>query len=179
MQQAKKTSLVLDLIDSLKTNGSWCGETHIQKAVFFLQELTGVPTGFEFILYKHGPFSFDLRDELSSMQADDLLKIKLQPYPYGPSLEPTDASLELRKRFPVTRRQYKRVIDFVAENLGELGVAELERIATALYVTRQTGEVDSKTRADSLCRLKPHVSYDKALKAVEDLDQLLKDLKTH
>ena len=34
-----------------------------------------VPTGFEFILYMYGPFSFDLSDELTSIRADGLLKI--------------------------------------------------------------------------------------------------------
>src|ERR1035441_4963526 len=65
---------VLTLLDrEMLAKGSWCGETHIQKATYFLQELLGVDLGFEFVLYRHGPFSFELRDELSSMQADDIL----------------------------------------------------------------------------------------------------------
>jgi hypothetical protein len=58
----------------LDEQGSWSGETHIQKAAYLLRELMDIPFGFDFILYKHGPFSFELRDELSSMRSDRLLE---------------------------------------------------------------------------------------------------------
>jgi uncharacterized protein YwgA len=62
MKEAQNRAILVTLIKSLRSKGSWCGETHIQKAAFFLQQLTGVPIDFDFILYKHGPFSFDLRE---------------------------------------------------------------------------------------------------------------------
>jgi hypothetical protein len=68
-----------------KTPRTRQGETHMQKATFFLQELIKVPLGFEFLLYKHGPFSFDLRDELTFMRAQGFLRLEPQ-YPYGPTL---------------------------------------------------------------------------------------------
>ncbi|MCL6557372.1 MAG: hypothetical protein K6U74_00970, partial [Firmicutes bacterium] len=62
----KRKALLLSLVKAMESQGSWCGETHIQKCSYFLQAMLGVPLGFEFILYKHGPFSFDLRDELTA-----------------------------------------------------------------------------------------------------------------
>ena len=177
MQQLKKVSVVTNLIDSMQNHESWCGETHIQKALYFLQEFAGVPLGFNFILYKHGPFSFDLRDELASMQADRMLEVRIQPYPYGPSLQTTQASEELRKRFPVTLKKYARQIEFVGKHLGELGVAELERIATALYVTKTIDEADQRKRADKICELKPHVDLGKALEAVVKLDEMYDEFR--
>jgi len=44
----------------------------------FLQDLMRVPLELEFILYKHGPFSFDLRSELTSLRADELVKLEPQ-----------------------------------------------------------------------------------------------------
>jgi len=73
MNRLKRDVVILSLIENLKKKGSWCGETHIQKATYFLQELFDFPLGFEFILYKHGPFSFDLSDKLTAMRADMLL----------------------------------------------------------------------------------------------------------
>jgi hypothetical protein len=76
MNRLKRDAVILSLIENLKKKGSWCGETHILKATYFLQELFDLPLGFEFILYKHGPFSFDLSDEFTAMRADMLLKIQ-------------------------------------------------------------------------------------------------------
>ena len=39
-----------------------------QKAVYFLQEIFDVPTGIEYILYKHGPYSFDLTADLTALR---------------------------------------------------------------------------------------------------------------
>ena len=70
MNNQQQRVVVIKLLDALKKNGSWCGETHIQKAVFFLKAIKKVPVDFNFILYKHGPFSFDLRDHLPLMRLD-------------------------------------------------------------------------------------------------------------
>ena len=40
--------------------------------------------GLDYILYKHGPYSFDLRSELAVMRARYQLDLKPR-YPYGPS----------------------------------------------------------------------------------------------
>lgn len=74
MKKLQRDAILLSLINEMKAKGSWCGETHIQKATYFLQELLGVPLNFEFILYKHGPYSFDLGDEVTAMRADSLLE---------------------------------------------------------------------------------------------------------
>ena len=66
LDRVRNGVVITRLIETLRERGSWCGETHVQKAAFFLQELMEVPTRFHFILYKHGPFSFDLRDELTA-----------------------------------------------------------------------------------------------------------------
>jgi hypothetical protein len=77
MKRQKRDAILLELIDKLERRGSWCGETHIQKATFFLQEMLRVPMDFGFILYKHGPFSFELRDELTAMRADNYITAKI------------------------------------------------------------------------------------------------------
>ena len=59
MDRVRNGVVITKLIETLRERGSWCGETHVQKAAFFLQELMEVPMRFNFILYKHGPFSFE------------------------------------------------------------------------------------------------------------------------
>ena len=56
-------------------------------------------------------------------------------------------------------------------------VGELERVATAMYVTR---EADTKTgsqeRAARIHELKPHVSIEQALEAVIEFDRIKRDV---
>ena len=66
MNEMEKNVVLLSFIDFMRAKGSWCGETHVQKGTYFFQELMGVPLGFHFILYKHGPFSFDLRNQITA-----------------------------------------------------------------------------------------------------------------
>jgi hypothetical protein len=176
MNSSQRAAVLAALADKLQQAGSWCGETHIQKSTYALQELLGVPTEFRFILYKHGPFSFDLRDELTAMRADNLLTLQVKPQPYGPSLVPTEDSRRLRERFSNTVSRYASRIAFAAEKFGNRGVTDLERLATALYVTREgvAGHTGGE-RARRLHELKPHVSLADAEAAVAEVDRVTRE----
>ena len=182
MTSLQKASILTELMVQLKKSGSWCGETHVQKATYFLQEVLGVETGFEYILYKHGPYSFDLSEELTSLRADYLMKFNHQSPGYGPTLVPTETSAELRMRFPKTIASHTPQIAFIATTFGSKGVAELEKLATALWVTRNPGNTtdatDATGRANQLHRLKPHVSVPDALEAVQEFDRIASDAKS-
>jgi hypothetical protein len=152
------------------SRGSWCGETHLQKATFFLQELLNVGMDFEFILYRHGPFSFDLHDELVVMQADELLQLTSRRYGYGPSYVPTQFSETFLSRFPNTTTRYSAEIEFIADELRNKGVAELEKLATAFFIVKREGFKGIDKRSRRLVELKPHVSMFDARRANEEID---------
>jgi hypothetical protein len=129
--------------------------------------------GYEFILYRHGPFSFDLRDELTSLRADNLFLLELQPPPYGPKLNPTDAAERLQSIFPKTFAKYDRHLDFVAGAVGDRGVSDLEALATAWFVAREEKPETSAARvAEKLRALKPHISGESAEAAVKEIGEL-------
>ena len=173
MKRLERAALLSSLARELIEKGSWCGETHLQKATYLLQEVFAVPTAFDFVLYKYGPFSFDLRDEIGSMLADGLLELS-PAQPYGPRLIPTDRSKQLEKQFSNVIAKYREPISFCAHRLGSLGVAELEKLATALYVTKEQGrDLKAKQRAKRLNELKPHISSKDAIEAINEIDQLL------
>lgn len=174
MNRIQREAVLLLLIEKLKEHGSWCGETHIQKGSYFLQEMAGVPLEFEFILYKHGPFSFELSDEIMAMRADNLLKLCPQPQGYGPSILPGEGSQALKDRFPKTLKNYSRQVAFVAEITGGKKVEELERLATALYVSRKEASGDVESRAQLIHHLKAHISLSEAVDAVEVIDQFIR-----
>ena len=173
MKRLQRDAVLLSLVESLLDKGSWCGETHIQKATYFLQELTNVPLGFDFILYKHGPFSFDLRDEITAMRADGVLKLEPKPYPYGPSMLPGENSQALKRRFPKTLKKHDRKIEFIANELHSKGVAELERLGTALYVTLESSKRESvKVRASRVHCVKPHIAIEEAVEELKHVDAM-------
>jgi uncharacterized protein YwgA len=171
MQRLKRSAILISLIENLRGKGSWCGETHIQKSTYFLQKLFDIPLEHEFILYKYGPYSFDLTDELSAMKADLLVRQELCP-PYGPSILPGQGWLSIKERFPKTISMYKDQIEFIADKLGNQTASELERLATALYVTLDSN-VDRDRRADEVRALKPHVSKEDATEAVRFVDKMI------
>jgi hypothetical protein len=75
-----RSAILLDLAAQLREHGSWTGETHVQKAAYFLHELLGVPSGLRFVLYRHGPFSFDLRASLNKLEAWGGIQTEEQPW---------------------------------------------------------------------------------------------------
>ena len=154
------------------------GRPTFNKSVYLLQTICDVPFGFEFILYKHGPFSFDLRDELTSLRADSLLSLESQPIPYGPRFAPTSRAADLIERFPKTLERFGDAINFIADRVGDRGVNALERLATAVYVTHQQPDATVSQRADALVELKPHVSPEDASVAVGEADELFADPMT-
>jgi hypothetical protein len=173
MKPRQRQAVLARLGDKLGERGSWCGETHLQKATYLLQALTGVPTDFHFILYKYGPFSRDLRSELAEMRADGLMELMPQAAPYGPSLKTTSiAKRQLERRWPKTLERYEPHLDFVTANVGGLGVTSLERLATALWVRRELPGADEETQAERLHEVKPHVDTERALDAVRQVATL-------
>ena len=62
-----------------------------------MHELRGTDFSFGFILYKHGPFSFEMRDELSGMRSDGLITRTVDDPRYGPRLEITERGEQLEQ----------------------------------------------------------------------------------
>ena len=173
MERYEEAALILSLMERLRENGSWCGDTHVQKTAYLLKELCSVPLSFDFILYKHGPFSFDLEDALTLLRARGTIEIE-PVLGYGPKLSTTDRATRLIAQHQETIERYSQELDFVAQQFSQKGVAELERLGCALYITLERGGlVPAAERAEYLHELKPHISVSDAEDSVSEIDQLL------
>ena len=166
--------MLVSLAEKLRDSGSWAGETHIQKAMYLLERVLLVPVDYEFILYKHGPFSFDLRNEIGSLRADGFFEWDVKSDRYGPSLKPGPLSAALKRQFPNPPIQFKSEIDFVASRLGDKNVAALERLSTAVYVTLDE-HWPAEQRAKRINELKRHVSLPEAETAVSEADLIISE----
>lgn len=170
--EARQYALLLELLRAMDAQGSWCGETHLQKATYFLQELEEVPLDFDFVLYKHGPYSFKLHEALGDMRAKLLIDAKQQP-PYGPSLKPGPSAQVLEERSESEVAAYRPAIEFVAERLSRHDVVDLERLATALYVIRNYP--DEKDKDQLMHEHKPHITIERAAEAIEEVEGILRE----
>jgi uncharacterized protein YwgA len=177
MNRLQRAAIVTALAEKLNQVGSWTGETHLQKALYFLQQLLGADMGYDFVMYKHGPFSFDLREELTALTADGLLEVTLRPAPYGPSLLPTDSSRRLRESFGKTLATHAAAIDRAASIVGDQGVGQLEQLATALYMRLAFEGVPDEELAVRIHDLKPHVSSEAASAALSRLDEVIGEVR--
>src|SRR6056297_2872002 len=128
--QAKK-ALTVSLIHKMQDAGSWTGETHIQKCTYFLEDFFDIDLDYEFILYKHGPFSFDLRDELGALRADDFIVMEPRR-PFGASFKPGKRADLLENKYNDLIIEYEGKLGFIVNKLANRSVKEFEKVATAL-----------------------------------------------
>lgn len=168
----RQAAILIELTDRLHAQGSWCAETTLHKTGYFLQELLGVDMGMEFILYKHGPFSFDLRDTIGAMLGYRLLDMRVNRPPYGPSWLPSNNSRRLINVDAHVSDREKKAIEFVARSLAAKGVVELEKLGTALHVTKQHPDWSLERRAREMHRLKPHVTVPEAQVALHEVERV-------
>jgi len=175
MDSLKRMAIIITLMEKMAEAGSWCGETHIQKATFFLQALTKVPLEYDFIIYKHGPYSFDFEDELARMFSSGLISYFDRPYPYGPTLCPGESAKEFLEKFPVTLQTYTPHIQFIAQRLGKKNVVSLEKLGTALFMMLKEEGKGIEELAHEINKIKPHVTIEEAKIALESVHGMLEE----
>lgn len=174
MNDLQRSAIVATLVKECRARNAFCGETMVQKSVFFLQELLKVPLAFDFQLYIYGPFSFELQQHVASMMADDMIAVR--PLEYGSTFEVGEQVAYLEKHNAATIAAHRNAVDFVVNHLAHRGVKQLERVATALYFSVTTEDLSIDERAAKICEVKPHISPSEARKAVEEVDGWRKEV---
>ena len=166
-----RCTLVIDLLKQLHKWGSWCGETHIQKAMYIAQDLAQVNFGYKFIMYRHGPFSFDLKEELSGMRASNIIEFAFPQKEYGPSIRVTKFGERVYETNRENIEAYHKVNSFVAKWFSGSDVRSLEKVATAYFITKRSPRAPVAERAKAINSLKPHVDIFAAEEAVKMVDK--------
>lgn len=174
MNDLQRSAIVATLVKECRARDAFCGETMVQKSVFFLQELLNVPLAFDFQLYIYGPFSFELQRHVSSMMADDMIAVR--PQQFGSTFEAGEQIAYLEKHSADVIAAHRDSIAFVVNHLANRGVKQLERVATALYFSVNTADAWVDERAAKICEVKPHITPDDARKALEEVDRWRREL---
>jgi len=79
----------------------------------------------------------------------------------------------LQDTYSKTVSRYEKQIAFVADKVGDKGVADLERLATALFLTLSDKAEAPRHRANKLSKLKPHISPSRSLEAVQEVGKIV------
>lgn len=167
----ERRQLVVRLVHELNLIGSRCGSTHVQKCSFFLQAASGVPLGYNFVIYHYGPYSFGLEDDLAVLRSKGWLEAVPDPEGYGVHYQVGRAYEEAGLN---VAEQYREAIRRVVRSLGTRRVRELELLATACFLYRG---VDGRTRDErvtvqEVLGLKPHFSAREVRAALQEVAQL-------
>lgn len=140
---------------SLGEAGSWTGRTHLHKHLFIAQKLGGADVPFEFELYHYGPYSFELDDVVAEMEAFGDLDKRYRQAGYGPSYEVTEFGAAAVADLPSDEQD---VATAVASKLARFDSADLELIATCVYVEVVEGVTRDELVVPRVKEIKPKYS---------------------
>jgi len=144
-------AIVLKAVHGLNAAKSWTGKTHVIKTLYIASTKADLP--FEFVLFKHGPYSFDANDAIEFMSAIKLLSLTATP-PYGVQLKP--GRLESVIDVDVDPRVIE-AIDRAVESVGDSDVKQLEAFATSIWVLEKQKPIHDAEWLKAVKELKPHL----------------------
>ena len=164
MDRVQQAALLTQFIHLWHHHGHRCGEAFLQKGVYLVQEWAAVPLGYDFLLYKHAPFSKGLQYELTALRADGLVRLDLQEGLVQVALTPQASYLQ--SRYPAMLAQHRQAMDTLAARLKGTTLFELECMSTAWYLKNRAG-VSWDGLAEYLVSKKPHIALAEAYQAVK------------
>ena len=129
---------------------------------------------FRFVLYRHGPYSFDVQADLEEMRSYGAIEIEPNTQGYGVVLNPGPMADFLQGMENVDPDELKAIND-VCAFVGHRNILELERLATASWIRTQEGVSDSASVAKRLHALKPQVRITDAQEAVVTVESWFHD----
>ena len=169
MKESQRLGLLASVVQMLDEAGSWTGRMHIQKLIYLAQEWLGLPSGYEFVLYQRGPYSFELDADVRAVRSIGAVDINPAP-PYGPSYFRTSLGETISKLSPIETELNDKLIA-LASDLGPKTASELELLATTHYVLHGDYESD-KDIVRRVVSLKPQFTPDDVEDALEQVRQL-------
>jgi len=170
--------IIVSVIRKLREHGSWAGKTHIIKTLYLLsatKRMKHIP--FDFTLYKHGPYTFDVEDALAIMKSYGAIEEDdIMPGFYGERLKPgvnANFPQNFAKLTKEEQQEEQEAIEEICKLTGKKNVRELECLATAVWIFDQEKESNTDKIAKRVHELKPHISKQQAKQAYNEIKHFL------
>ncbi len=164
-------ALVTEL--AARMEGRPFGRTALQKFTYLLQELHGVPSGYDFPLYTYGPYSSELSSDLDTLAAMRGVRVVPDDRQGGYLISPGSHADSIRGMGAEFLRAHDRAIADVIDVFGGMSAKELELRATCVFADR-----DARRRRHPLGRaeltavvheIKPHFTPAQISAAIAEL----------
>ncbi|MCG6535766.1 MAG: SocA family protein [Syntrophales bacterium LBB04] len=168
-------ALIAELAQRLQAQSPQFGKTSLQKMIYLLQELKGVPIGYQFCLYTHGPFAAQLLGDLDLVEALGAVKVQYIISGFGGyQISPGNECESIRCKASEFLKENKEAIDEVVNEFGKYSAKELELRSTIVYLDRDVKRSNKNLNQDSFIglvrKIKPRFNEDTIAKALEELE---------
>ncbi len=168
-------ALIAELALSLEGKSHQFGKTSLQKLVYLLQELKGVPTHYRFSLYTHGPFTAQLLGDLDLVEALGAVRVEYVLSGYGGyQISPDRELAPIRGKASEFLNENKTSIDRVVEEFGAFSAKDLELRSTIVYldrdVKRSKKDLDRDDFVGLVKKVKPRFTEDAIAEALGELE---------
>lgn len=166
----EKHAFLLSLIDRLEARGVPADRSHIHKSLFLLAEAVVDLVPFEFV-YRNGPYSYDIDEEISQMRSYAAI---MDTTPQnGNVLQEGIVVYRPDQNAPLLRGKYQpkqdtlRRIDTICSFVQSVGKPpiELDRQATVAWIMRREHIQDVSSIVSRFLELKPNSSKENVERA--------------
>jgi hypothetical protein len=149
------------------------GKTHVQKLVYFLQELFGGESEYEFTLYTYGPFSANLMGDLDVADGLGVISLEYLPQAGAYNIVPGPQLAKAQTRAADYLDRHRDAIQKAIQEFGGLRARELELRATIVFADREAARegaaLPREQLVDRVHAIKPHFSVNTVEQAVDEL----------
>ncbi|MGB8006525.1 MAG: hypothetical protein WCF48_05295 [Terriglobales bacterium] len=151
--QDVRVDAIVSLVQGVHHKTDQLGKIQLQKMIYFLQE-TGVPLGYKFEIYHYGPYSFELSDQMSSLDSLGVLAIGADPSGYGFNIKVGSHA----SKYQIDKK-YSPKLDYIVNKFGTDSPAQLEVKSTVHFVNKvlkkQMKSLPEKLVVEKVKELKP------------------------
>src|SRR3989304_9694227 len=142
-------------------SGSKFGRTALQKLMFILQHVHGVPLGYNFKFYNYGPYSSTLAGDLDYANLIQAVRVSYDPDFNFYNIREGSNSKEMEKRGFDFLKKHQHEINQVIEAFGKKSAKELELISTIFFFFTHMSnkkEISLSRLQREILKLKPRFS---------------------
>lgn len=162
-----RTSILARMVCNIQNKK--LGRTQIMKLFYFLQELKGVPLGYDFRLFTYGPFDSEVLSDLATLCNIGTVEERTVIYArgYGYEITPSADAEKLSEELQTTNHEVATQVDEVLSEFGDFSASELELRSTIFFVDREMATenqtVTSNEIAERVRQIKPHFTMETIL----------------
>lgn len=173
-----RAAWALHAIDQLNQQKSWTGRVHIHKLLYLTKELLKSEVPFQFDLYRFGPYSFDLDEEIRELTTFGLASGSLISEGYGPSYRVAEKFKSiLEQPEGELPEDNLRDLEKVARAIGASSSGDLELLATCLWVEHQESISGADDVIARVKQIKPRYSEPQIRAQHQQLEALKQKLE--